>query len=490
MRRCFIWLITCIFALTAVNAAQYTAPSASDLPDMSGPFNAMLSKADEYQIGLMAMQQLRDQGQVLEDPEVTTYLQSLGSRLAAQTRDDDQNFQYYPLRDPVINAFATYGGFVLIYTGLILAMDNEAQLAAVMAHETGHVRQRHLARALQAQTRMSLASTAAMLAALILGAASGAGGQAMEGTVAMAQGIMMQQSINFTRSEEAEADAVGMGLLAGAGFDPYAMADAFEALQRGEGLEESVIPALLLDHPVTTERVAEARSRASQYPRAHSENSMIYELVRERVRVLVAPPETNMIQYYANLQTQRALSPAERYGQALAQMRGGQAHAAVLTLRELQNTYPHETMLYSALGQALNTDGQQEASLALFERSMKLFPRNVAITVRYAETLMQVGKAKLAHTLLLDLFNNVDATPDQIRLTALAASAAGDTGDAYYYMSLYQLAGGNLALAGQQLELALAAPDLTTVQRQRFRAQLEQVRGWLREQQQARRGGV
>jgi predicted Zn-dependent protease len=103
--------------------------------------------------------------------------------------------------------------------------------------------------------------------------------------------------------------------------------------------------------------------------------------------------------------------------------------------------------------------------------------------VRYAETLMQAGRPTQAHELLLDLFNNVDPTPPQIRLTALAASAAGDAGDAYYYMAQYDLAGGNLPLANQQLELALASPNLSTIQRARFRAQLEEVRGWLREQQ-------
>jgi hypothetical protein len=98
---------------------------------------------------------------------------------------------------------------------------------------------------------------------------------------------------------------------------------------------------------------------------------------------------------------------------------------------------------------------------------------------------MQSGRAQQAHQILLDLFNNVDPTPPQIRLTALAASAADDPGDAYYYMAQYDLAGGNLPLANQQLELALAAPNLSAIQRARFRAQLDEVRGWLREQQSA-----
>ena len=82
---------------------------------------------------------------------------------------------------------------------------------------------------------------------------------------------------------------------------------------------------------------------------------------------------------------------------------------------------------------------------------------------------------------LLDVFNNTAPTPEQIRLIALAASAAGDTGDAYQYMSEYHIARGDLPLAAQQLELALAAPNITIVQRQRFQARLDEVREALAE---------
>jgi predicted Zn-dependent protease len=216
-------------------------------------------------------------------------------------------------------------------------------------------------------------------------------------------------------------------------------------------------------------------------------DSLAYAFFKERVRVLVAPPEVRIAQYYESLRQRRELSPAERYGEALAQIQDGGAATAVRTLSELQTQYPQMTVLYSALGQALAAGGQRDQALVQFERWNRLFPRNVPITVRYAETLMQAGEPAQAHQILLDLFNNIDPSPAQIRLTAVAASAAGDAGDAYYYMSEYDLASGELSLANQQLELALASPNLTTIQRQRFRARLEEVRGWLREQQQSRR---
>jgi beta-barrel assembly-enhancing protease len=136
-------------------------------------------------------------------------------------------------------------------------------------------------------------------------------------------------------------------------------------------------------------------------------------------------------------------------------------------------------LLHAALGQAQAKAGHVKEALATFQRAEQLFPRNVPVTVRYAETLMAAGRPAEAHNMLLDLFNNVPPTPDQIRLTALAASAAGDAGDAYFYMGEYQIAGGDLNLAAQQLQLALASPHITQIQRQRYQARLEEVREYL-----------
>ena len=133
-------------------------------------------------------------------------------------------------------------------------------------------------------------------------------------------------------------------------------------------------------------------------------------------------------------------------------------------------------MLQSTLGQAYMSAGDTDAALSTFRRALSLSPRNIPLTLRYAESLMKAGEAKTAHAVLLDLFNNVTPTPEQIRFTALAASTAGDTGDAAYYMSEYHIATGNLPLSVSQLEMALAAPNITAVQRGRYQARLDEVR--------------
>lgn len=470
-------LVTLLFASATCLAGQATTP---DLPDIGTPADATIARSDEYRIGAMIMRQLRDENQILEDPEMDEYLQAVGSRVAAQAPDGSGRFTFFVVRDPGINAFALPGGFIGVNHGLILATRNESELASVLAHEIAHVTQRHIARTVRAQGRQSLATMAAVLAAILVGAATGAGGDAMTGAIAAAQGIAAQQQINFTRANEYEADRVGIGYLAAAGFEPRAMPDFFDTMGRRTGLAATQVPEFLQTHPVSSNRIAESRSRAAQYPRKTVEDSTTYRLARSRLRVIGAPREAAPADARAATQPDGAETPLEaRYALALRLMASGQAPQAAEILAGLLEQNEGLIWLHTALGQAQMAGKLENDALATFQHAIGLFPRNVPLSLRYAEALMATGRAKDAHALLLDLFNNVPPTPPQIRLTALAASAAGDTGDAYHYMSEYHIATGDLPLAAQQLELALAAPNLTPVQRERFRARLAEVREYL-----------
>jgi beta-barrel assembly-enhancing protease len=455
------------------------APNAgSDLPDMGSPSAVILSQSDEYRLGAMVAKELRDQNALIEDPEISEYINGVGQRLASQSPEGGRNFQYFVIKDTTINAFAVPGGYVFINAGLLLASSTESELAGVMAHETAHVTQHHIARMIADQSKQSLPTAAALIGAILLGALGG--GQAIEGGLAAVQGMAVQHQINFTRDNEEEADRVGIGFLAGAGFDPNGMGTMFETMSRHEGLAATYIPAMLIDHPVTTDRIAEQRARAAQFPPYKGQESPNYELIRERVRVLTATGDVDLASQYAKKMARGdGDTLANRYGEALALTNGGHADEAVKILAPLVERHEGLTLLRVALGQAQAKEGHLSEALATFSRAEELFPRNVPVTVRYAETLMAAGRPAEAHSMLLDLFNNVPPTPDQIRLTALAASAAGDAGDAYFYMAEYQIAGGDLSLAAQQLQLALASPHISQIQRQRYQARLDEVRDYL-----------
>jgi predicted Zn-dependent protease len=227
---------------------------------------------------------------------------------------------------------------------------------------------------------------------------------------------------------------------------------------------------------VTSTRIAETKERALQLDVKPEPESISYALTRERLRVLSTPPGEDARSYYAAIiGNEPDATPAQVYGRALALMVSGQAAKAVPIFQHLRDADPTVVQYHTALGQAQLAAGKGDQSLATLSRARELFPRNIAVTVRYAEALMQLGDSRRAHEILLDLFNVVPPTPEQAKLTAQAANAAGDVADSYYYMSEYHLMSGDLPLAINQLQLALAVPKITDVQRARFEARLEEV---------------
>jgi beta-barrel assembly-enhancing protease len=461
--------------------------SRGDLPDIGNPASTTLSLDDEYKIGRMILRRLREAGQIVEDPEVTEYLQTVGTRLASHAHEGAHRFTFFVVNDPGINAFALPGGFIGINAGLLTATRNESELAGVLAHEIAHVTQRHIARSIQNAGRSGMLSAAAVLAAVLIGATTGMPTDMLLGTVTAAQGLAAQQQINFTRSNESEADRIGIGIMAAAGFDPAGMPNFFWTLQQRSGSGGQNIPDLLRTHPVTLERIAETRDRAEQIGRRNTIDSISYGLVRERLRVQILPSDSRYEDLYQDAASVDLPSSDERrYGRAMALLAGGEPRGAATILADLRDRHPDVTLYHTALGQAQLAAGDIGGSRQTLEQAHALFPRNVPVTLRYAEVLLRAEEQKLAHQVLLDLFNNVPPTPEQARFIALAASAAGDTADAHSYMAEYHVMGGELTMAIDQLKLALTMPDLSEVQRQRFAARAKELEEYLPKGRRAR----
>jgi len=474
--------------LAAALCTAIAAADPSDLPDIGSPADSVLTRAKAEAIGRAVLRQMREAGYVLEDPEVAEYVDSIGHRIAATAHDGDLSFHFFVVADDAINAFALPGGYVGVNTGLITATRNESELAGVLSHEVAHVTQKHIARRAAATGRTSILATAAVLAAIVLGATGVAPGEAVEAAVMGAQGAAMQQQINYTRSNEYEADRVGMQYLADAGFDPMGMPSFFEVISRAGGSMGNRVPEFIQTHPLSANRIAETRNRAEKLDRRPARETPMYDLMRARILVLGARSADDALEQFGSLlHGQVDDAPAwVRYGYALALLRAGRAEEAVPILYGLRQQDETLVVYHSALAEAEVLAGRPAEGLFTFQRAMRLFPRNRPLTIRYGEALVRTGHFEEAHAVLLDLFNNVPPTPAQVRLIANAANAAGDKAEALYYMAEYHLLTGQLPLAVEKLKLALREPSLRDVQRARFQARLDEIEPYL---QQSRGGG-
>jgi hypothetical protein len=201
-------------------------------------------------MGRSYSQQVEHGAKMISDPVVTEYVNRVGQNLV---RDSDAKvpFTIKVIDTDEINAFALPGGFFYVNSGLILAADNEAELAGVMAHEIGHVAACHVARE---QTRSNIVNLASIPLIFVPG-----GWAVYEGTQA-AMGIGVPLTfMKFSRNFEAEADFLGMEYMYKAGYDPQSFISFFEKIEAQEKKKPGTLAKAFSSHPMTPDRVASAQ---------------------------------------------------------------------------------------------------------------------------------------------------------------------------------------------------------------------------------------
>ncbi|HEX7439674.1 MAG TPA: M48 family metalloprotease [Caldimonas sp.] len=321
--------VLCAFALLCP-AAPAPAQAENNLPALGDPEAEGFSVGTERKLGDQIMREIRADPDYLDDPVLLEYLQSIWQPLVAEARargniaaDIDPRFSWEPflVRDPTVNAFALPGGYIGVQLGLIAMTSTRDELAAVLAHELSHISQRHIARSIANSKRQSLLGLAAMVLGL-LAASRSRSPDAANAVIVGSQAATIQGQLNFSRDVEREADRVGFAVMTGAGFAPGGMAAMFEKLDKGSRLNDSGGFPYLRTHPLTTERIGEARARMGTSPPAPPVSVLEHTLAEARARVLMDPRHDALRRWQAldadRVSTARADKLLSAYSSALA----------------------------------------------------------------------------------------------------------------------------------------------------------------------------
>jgi len=449
LRRCCGLLLLCLLPWQGA-----LAEDAVKLPDIGATAQAYLSSEQERRLGEAFMRSIRNTLPLVTDPEVDDYIQNLGYRLLANSDFSGQKFTFFVVKSPVINAFAGPGGHIGIHSGLILITQSEAELASVMAHEIAHVTQRHIARAVEATAKMNLPMAAALITAIVLGRQD-----AKLGTAALAAATAgnIQKQINFTRSNEKEADRIGVHILAAAGFDPRSMPLFFARMQKASGAAENPQFEFLRTHPVTTSRIADTRNRAEQFPATPAAESLNYELIKAKLEVFTAKDPQHSVESFAARLRNKAQAPslAQRYGYALALLRSGDHEAARATAEKLVAEHPDKIAFQILLAQTELAGGDRQQALRRYQNQLSLNPLNQALTLLYAKALVQSGEAQRAANLLNEYLHQRQASPLLYSLLAQAENNAGHVISAHQALAEFYYLNGETSSAINQLRIAL-----------------------------------
>lgn len=367
--------------------AAQTAPDVR-LPSLGDSASEDFSVGTERRLGEQIMAEIRRDPAYLDDPLVLEHVQALWAPLVAAARargnigpdlDDAFAFEAFLVRDRSVNAFALPGGFVGVHLGLIAMTGTPDELASVLAHELSHVTQRHIARGLASASRQSLVGVAAMLLG-VLAASRASNPDAAQAAIVGGQAAMVQGQLNFSRDMEREADRIGWGVHQDAGFAPQGMAAMFERLEAANRLTDNGAYPYLRSHPLTVDRIGEARSRIEAVPgaaRPAPRAALDHLLMQARSRVLM-DTSVQSLRRLQSLDATGAAGPervAALYGSALASLElrePARAQAALdAALPLVPDAAPAGSRARLALGlaqaQVWLASGQSARALAWFD---------------------------------------------------------------------------------------------------------------------------
>jgi len=369
------------------------ASAASDnlikLPELGTVASSSLTIEKEIRVGKAYKMMMRSRLPIISDPLINQYINDVGLRLVANANDVKTPFEFFMVENKAINAFAFFGGHVGIHTGLFLLADNESELAAVLGHEITHVTQRHLARSIEARAKSNPATMAALLGsiALVMAGAADAGMAGIQTSLALSK----QLAINYTRSNEREADRIGIDLTVRSQFNPSSAATFFGkmALQHRYS---SKLPPMLQSHPVTELRIAETRIRAQSYEPLVPAPSLVFLLSKARIMVRFNDASNDTITHKIGLSFDKpdlAHQSAYDYARSLMAFKKKNYPLALKLLKPLLKNAPNNLYYLDTLTDIYLASGKEKQAIAMLSKFHEYMKNNAVISLNYASALIQ-----------------------------------------------------------------------------------------------------
>ncbi len=464
---------TLMTTLLAAQVPPAFADVADQLPDMGTSAGSTLSIGQEMQMGDFYVRQLRGSAPLINDPLLTQYINNMGMRLVSHANSVKTPFHFFLINNDEINAFAFFGGNVVLHSALFRYADNESQLASVMAHEISHVTQRHLARAMEDQKKNAPLTWVGALGSILLAMASPqAGMAALTGTLAGTQ----QGVISFTQQNEQEADRIGIQVLQRSGFDPQAMPTFLEKLL-DQARYSTRPPEILLTHPLPESRLADARNRANQMRPIVVQSSEDFYMAKARTLGMYNSGRNQLTSDLldawskGNIREQHAAI----YGRALQAMDAKNWDEARKQLQPLLSAQPANPWY---LDLATDIDlGQNKATEAI--NRLKNAPGlklNPVLQLNLANAYFQGGQPAQAATILNRYTFSHPDDSNGWDLLAQTEAAMGNRDQELAARAEVMALGGRLDQAISLLSSASAQVKLGSLQQARYDARIDQFR--------------
>jgi len=412
-----------------------------------------LSIKQEEDLAKEFLKVVNDNYKLLKDPLILSYINAIGKRIVSVMPEPPFAFRFYVVEEEVYNAFAGPGGHIFVNSGLLEAMEGEAELAGILAHEIAHVQCRHISEKIARSKKIGIAAMAGMVAGIFLGAggASAAGNALAIGSVAAAQSA----ALAFSREDEIQADQIGMQYLYDAGYEGNGLLTMLRKIRSRQWFGSDQIPNYLSTHPASDDRMvyidAYIQNHAPQKP--SPKDPKPFEMVHTRLVALCQDPGTALGHFEAKI-SKNPDDIMAHYGYAIVLTRENRYEEALSHIRTAlaQNAFDKDFL--AEMGKIYFSQGRYEEALKTLSSIADSPSQNPEGLFYLARSLAALGQTDAAEKAFLTI---AEKNPDLVQVDYFLGEIYQKKGRAdlvHYYLGMHFYKTGNATNARFHLQRA------------------------------------
>jgi predicted Zn-dependent protease len=395
---------------------------------------ASFSLDDEKKLGKEFYDKLEKENIIFHDERTDRFLSLVGERILSHSVRAPFDFKFSIIRSSAINAFATPGGYVYVNQGLITLVENEAELAGVLAHEIAHVNGRHISEIVDRSNKIGIASLAAILAGAFLGGSGDVAAAVTSFTMATATTL----SLKYSREQEEAADRMGIAYLVAAGYSGNAMLDFLKIMKRYE-FYSNAIPSYFLTHPGTDDRTHYIDSLLQTTYTSKGSEKIIGNLRRIQTILLLngKTSDSSNFQHFQQILKDNPGDVDSLYGLAVTQYKLGMVQESLDTFGMALRIAPVDVDILRDFGITFFKLGQFNDADIYLSRALELNENDVDTILYMGRTFEALGNIPRAIGLYRKLEEKHIDNEEIFYNLAMAYGKSNKTGDSHYYFGLY-----------------------------------------------------
>ncbi|MBW2604554.1 MAG: M48 family metalloprotease [Deltaproteobacteria bacterium] len=373
--------------------------------------------------------------EIIKDPLVTNYINEVGQKIVSTLPPQPFSYHFYVIKEDTYNAFATPAGHIFIYSGLLEAMDNEEELACILAHEISHVMCRHISQKIERAEKANIATLAGVVAGVLLGTAgaSAAANAVTFGTMAASQSY----ALAYSREDERQADQIGLNVLRKAGYNGKGLISTLEKMRSKRWFDSNQIPTYLTTHPASEERMAYIDTWLEKHKKT-ADNIDDYYFKRAHTRlVAVYGNEDVALKKFKSDIHNHPDDPLAYYGYGSILDRKGDRKAAEKYLKAALGKRAFDPYILKDLGRLYFLDGNYRQAFSILDSAASINSNDPDILFYLGRTQVELGRLTDAVATFEKLVSKQQSYPRGLFTLGETYWKLGKKGDAHYYLGIH-----------------------------------------------------